>query len=93
MERYTTGSKIGTGAFGQVLEARLASTPTEPFNLAAKFIKLSDNTALAMALNEGKVLADLSHPNVVKAMESFVTEGTVGVRLSWFTFELCALYV
>jgi serine/threonine protein kinase len=71
------GKELGTGAYGKVLETRRRGLgPDAPFDLATKFIFFKDASYFAMATHEGNIMHELNHPNIVRAIDCDIYEGT-----------------
>lgn len=76
-DAYTPISRIGKGGFADVFSA-VCSTPVGPRLVAVKVMDLEKvDDALPWLMQESKVMAQLSHPNLTQIFCSFVSETSV----------------
>ena len=69
MEKYHTVRQIGKGSYGQAVLVRKIDEAGKLYVL--KKIKVTERDRQA-ALREGRVLAALDHPNIIRYKESFM---------------------
>ncbi|MEX1366502.1 MAG: serine/threonine-protein kinase [Nannocystaceae bacterium] len=70
--RYVLGRTIGSGNFGTVFEAH---DPKLDRRVALKLVAVRSEEQTARVVREARLLASLSHPNVVEVFEVGITEG------------------
>ena len=71
LARYALHGAIGSGAMGSVFRARQLSTERA---VAVKFLARLDRMSLARFVHEGKLLARISHPGVLRILDAGVED-------------------
>lgn len=89
-ERYTKTRTLGSGAFGEVYEAK--DSETSQVVAIKKFgIKSAENGVDFSTIRELKILQELNHPNIVKFLDVFQRKENLHLVLELAPYSLAAL--
>src|SRR5260370_6360250 len=85
MDRYQLIRHLGRGGMGDVYLARLEAPGSVRRLVAVKFLREVGGREVASVLREARLIAMLSHPNIVHVIDGGVDDGR-----PWFAMEFVA---